>query len=104
MSDNIDFIYNLVKEHGILALSDCEGCCPCGHFYCRGINIDFHCWRGGCDKCKYSGIHIKQHYDFNYSKEDLNKLSQLCLEQIKEVWGTTTEFDLIIEENLDKQL
>lgn len=91
MNDDISFIYNLIKEKGILALSDCQGSCPCGHLYIHGIDIYFHCWRSNGDECdcKYSGIHLKQHHDFNYSNKDLNKLGRLCIESIKEIWSNT---------------
>ncbi len=95
---DFNFIYNLIKEKNILSLSDCQGSCPCGRFYIRGINVDFHCWRNNCGICKFSGIHIKSHYDFNYSKEELNQIGQLCLEQIKEIWFNT-DWDLIIEDS-----
>ena len=98
MNDSIDFIYDLIKEKGILSLSDCQGSCPCGKLYIRGINIEFHCWRSSCDKdCRYSGLHIRQHYDFNYSRADLEKLGNLCLESIKDVWFNT-DWDLVIED------
>ncbi len=99
MSDSIDFVYNLIKEKGIIPLSDCQGSCPCGHFYIRGIDISFHCWRSGdgCD-CEFSGIHLRPRYDFNYSTEDLVKLGKLCVESISEVWNNT-DWEYKIYEN-----
>lgn len=86
MSDSIDFAYNLIKDKGVLALSDCQGSCPCGNFNIRGIQFQFSCWR--CND-GFSLFEITPHYDFFYSDEDLNKLGQLCLESIKEVWNNT---------------
>ena len=98
MPDSIDFIYNLIQEKGLISLSDCDGCCPCGHLYIRGINFDFHCWRGSCNQCKYSGIHLSSHHDFFYSREDLEKLGKLCLDELNQRWDNT-DWELVIEEN-----
>jgi len=88
MNDSIDFIYKLIKDYGFIKLSDCTGSCPCCSFYIRGITFEASCWRGG-NEFEFSGITLKQHYDFNYSNEDLNKLGSLCVESIKEVWSST---------------
>lgn len=96
--DSIDKICKLIKKNNILSLSDCQGSCPCGTFQTRGIVFSFHCWRTRIDNCncKYSGLHISQHYDFNYKKNDLLKLGKLCLSQLREIWGTT-DWKLVIE-------
>lgn len=101
----VEKVLKFLDSNNILALSDCEGFCPCGHAYIFGLHIDFHCWRCPCNKtCKFSGLHISNHWDFNYSQEDLERIGAKLLEQIEEVWGTTTDFELIIEKYQEKEL
>ena len=43
-------------------------------------------------------MEIKQHYDFNYSPADLQKLGELCLESIQGIWNNC-DWKLLIHEN-----
>ncbi len=85
----------IIKEIGILSLWDGDGSCPCGRFYITGINIHIHCWRtsSNCD-CKYSGIHISQHYDFNYSNDYLLEIGK-CIKNQLEHWDTEFEIKIV---------
>ena len=104
---NIQQILDLITEKGIFSLSNnYEGACPCFDANLAGIIIEIHCWRTNkyyaeknwqkC-KCKYSGLHVSQEKKCYYKKEDLTKIGKLCLKQIKETWGSATEFNLVIE-------
>lgn len=35
-----------------------SGGCPCAHLEGEGFIVGVHCWRGGCDHCRGSGVHI----------------------------------------------
>ena len=91
----------LIKSVGIYKLSDCAGAgCPCGHCYIMGIDIYFHCWRNNCRDCEFSGVNIKQHWDFNYSDSELNNIGNEVINQLKEVWSNTDWKLVIINKDL----
>ena len=94
----VNKVLKFLDSNNVLAFSDCQGSCPCGKAYIFGLHIDFHCWRTNIDNCscKYSGLHLKNHWDFDYSQQNLERIGAKLLEQITEVWGTTTEFNLVI--------
>lgn len=94
MTKDTEKMLEFLSEHSVLALSDCQGSCPCGELYIRGLHIDFHCWRSsqGCE-CKYSGLHVYCHPDWQY---DLKVIGEKILEGLEERWGHT-EWNLSFE-------
>jgi hypothetical protein len=82
-------VLDFFDKYNILAVSDCQGSCPCGKLYIFGIEFEFHCWRNSCKDCKYSGLHLRKHWDQSYTNEELLTIGNKVLEQLKEVWSRT---------------
>ena len=100
----VEKVLKFLDSNHVLAFSDCQGSCPCGGAYIFGLHIDFHCWRSGCNKsCKFSGLHVSNNCDWNYSQEDLEKIGAKLLKQITEIWSQT-DWDLVIEKYKEKDL
>ena len=84
----------IIKKIGVFNLSDNQGSCCCLSFYICGINVYCHCWRSNCsDGCKFSGIHISQHWDCNWN---LQEIGEEIHRQIIEIWPNT-EFEIKYE-------
>ena len=85
----------LIKNVGIFELFSSSDGCACYNCEIKGVKIWTHCWRRNCEKCKYSGIHVAIHWDENW---DAQEIAEEVLKQIKEIWDTTTDFNIVIEE------
>lgn len=68
-----------------------DGSCPCCMIYGEDFTIDMHCWRGNCNSCNYSGIHISGNLD----KDTKMKIA----EHIKNNngWTNSTDWNIVIE-------
>lgn len=86
------FPLDIIKKHGIDNLGDSDGSCPCTHFRIGGINVEIHCWRvGNC--CEFSGVHVWR--DDGRKTKMLEDIAEEVLLQIIDVWGNTTEFEVV---------
>lgn len=84
----------LIKKVGIFELFTPADGCPCFQCEIKGVKIWTHCWRPSCNVCKYSGIHIAQHWDCDW---DLKEIGEEVKRQVEEIWGSTTEFELVYD-------
>ena len=68
-----------------------ETYCPCAHIKGENFEIDIHCWRGGCDKCQYSGIHVSGTLD----AETKRKLAEHIRDN--NGWSNHTDWNIVIQ-------
>jgi len=81
----------LAHNYPMVLAPDFEGGCPCGEIIGENFKVGFHCWRCGCEICKFSGIHV--------SGELSEDLKRQIAEHIRDNngWADATDWSIVIE-------
>jgi hypothetical protein len=88
-----DQIAQEIVDRG-LAMYETDGC-PCGDFEIGDVGVELHCWRGSCDCCEFSGVHV---FGEDRSRTELEQVGEAVIRDLRRGWPSL-ECNLVVEEN-----